>query len=98
MNSEFANSIINSNEGFIGFYKRIKVIRLIAISYRLDGKDPIFNINNRLEIYMKLQAMLYKSFGFKIFGFLYNSFLILLLIFLPKNYINKVLNVLFLKK
>lgn len=98
MNSEFANSIINSKEGFIGFYKRIKVIRLIAISYRLDGKDPIFNIKNRFEIYMKLQAMLYKSFGFKIFGFLYNSFLILLLIFLPKNYINKVLNVLFFKK
>ena len=44
MNSEFANSIINSNEGFIGFYKRIKVIRLIAISYRLDGKDPILTL------------------------------------------------------
>jgi len=95
-NTEFINSKLE-NKNFLGFYKRVKVIRLIAISYRLDGNDPIFGIENRSKIYFKLLSLLVISLRFKIFSLIYNFLLITLFLFLPKNSNNKLLNKLFFK-
>lgn len=95
-NTEFINSKLNNN--FLAFYKRVKVLRLIAISYKIDKKDPIFNIDNKFKIYFKLIKFLLLSLRFNVLSILYNFILISLIIFLPLKSCNKLLNKLFLKR
>jgi glycosyltransferase involved in cell wall biosynthesis len=96
-NTEFINSKMNSNN-FLAFYKRVKVIRLMAISFKVDRKDTVFGIENKFKIYSKLVNLLVLSLRFNILSLVYNFTLITLIIFLPSNSCNKLLNKLFLKR
>ena len=92
LNTSFINSKLQIDD-FISFYKRIKVIRLNAISFKIDGYDYLFNLQNVFRLYFKLAYLLYSSLKYKLFTLAYNLILIALIIFSPKKLV-----VLILKK
>ncbi len=97
-NTEFINSKLDANNCFLGFYKRVKVIRLIAISFRLDGHDSIFKIDNKLKLLLKLFYLLFISLRFNLVSLLYNLLLIILFFYLPQKALSRLLNNLFLTR
>ena len=57
LNTAFVEKKTN-HRNFTGFYKRTKVIRLSAISYRIEGEDIVLNKSYRISLFIKLFKLL----------------------------------------
>ena len=94
INTSFINSKLQIDD-FISFYKRIKVIRLNAISFKIDEYDYLFNLQNGFKLYFRLAYLLYSSLKYKLFTLAYNLILIALIIFSPKKLVADILKKLY---
>jgi glycosyltransferase involved in cell wall biosynthesis len=97
MNTDFINSKLNTSN-FESFYKRVRIIRCIALSYRLEGYDPIWNKKNKVVLFFKLTYFLIISIKFKVLSLCYNIFFVFLILFFSEKNLSKKLSKLFKNK